>query len=72
MNMKQQAIKIELIKDLTTNLASFPPLFPAGTEGEIFLEINKELDVVMAEFKINKQTYLLTIDQSFFKKNDWL
>lgn len=70
MNMKQQAIKIELIKDLTTNLASFPPLFPAGTEGEIFLEINKELDVVMAEFKINKQTYLLTIDQSFFKKND--
>jgi len=70
MSMKQQAIKIELVKDLKTNLASFPELFPAGTEGEIFLEINRELGVVMAEFKINNQTYLLTIDQSFFKKND--
>lgn len=69
MNMKQQAIKIELVKDLKTSLSSFPELFPAGTEGEIFLEINKEEGTVMAEFKINGQGYLLTIDQSFFKKN---
>lgn len=68
--MKHQAIKIELVKDVKTNLASFPELFPAGTAGEIFLEINRELGVVMAEFKINNQTYLLTIDHSFFKKND--
>ena len=72
MSMKHQAIKIELVKELRTNLSSFPELFPVGTEGEIFLEINKEKGVVMAEFKFNNKIYLLTIDDSFFKKNDWL
>jgi hypothetical protein len=63
MNTKE----ILLVEDLKTNLSSFPETIKKGTVGKELFTIDKEEDIVMVDFFINGQSYLLTISRKLIE-----